>query len=279
VADLYVAARRILLDALQALGPHRSAITLVGSQAIYLRVGEAEIAVAPATTDGDLALDPKELRDAPALNELLHAAGFARKPDRNGVPLVGIWVKRVESAPGAQVSVDLLMPEEVAPEGGRRAARLEGHEPGSVLKVLGIEAALVDADVMTLASLEPDDRRCFDIRVAGPVALLVGKIHKLTDRTEQAGRLKDKDALDVFRILRGTATAELERRLGPVLADPRSAAAARAAMAAFPGLFAFPEAPGVQMTVRATDGLMAAEDVVASLIAVASDVMTITKAT
>jgi len=54
---LYVAARRVLLDALQALGEQRNAVVLVGAQAIYLRVGEAdfEVTVAPYTTDADLA--------------------------------------------------------------------------------------------------------------------------------------------------------------------------------------------------------------------------------
>jgi hypothetical protein len=36
----YVEARRILLDALEAIGHHRKAVVLVGAQAIYLRVGE-----------------------------------------------------------------------------------------------------------------------------------------------------------------------------------------------------------------------------------------------
>jgi hypothetical protein len=48
----YVAARRVLLDALEALGPHRKAVVLVGAQAIYLHVGEGDMAVAPFTTDG-----------------------------------------------------------------------------------------------------------------------------------------------------------------------------------------------------------------------------------
>lgn len=33
--DVYVAARRVLLDALEALGPHRGAVTLVGAQAAF----------------------------------------------------------------------------------------------------------------------------------------------------------------------------------------------------------------------------------------------------
>jgi hypothetical protein len=46
VDELYVMARQVLLDALDALGPHRDAIVLVGAQAVYLRVGEAKLAVA-----------------------------------------------------------------------------------------------------------------------------------------------------------------------------------------------------------------------------------------
>ena len=40
--ELYVIARRVLLDALEALGPHRDATILVGAQAIYLHTGDAE---------------------------------------------------------------------------------------------------------------------------------------------------------------------------------------------------------------------------------------------
>jgi hypothetical protein len=44
-APEYVLARRVLLDALQALGSQRDAVVLVGAQAIYLHVGEADLAV------------------------------------------------------------------------------------------------------------------------------------------------------------------------------------------------------------------------------------------
>jgi hypothetical protein len=40
----YIAARRVLLDALEALGAQRKAIVLVGAQAIYLRVGAGDMA-------------------------------------------------------------------------------------------------------------------------------------------------------------------------------------------------------------------------------------------
>ena len=64
---LYVLARRVLLDGLQALGAHREAIILVGAQAIYLHTGDAELAVAPFTTDSDLVLDPTRLQPHPLL--------------------------------------------------------------------------------------------------------------------------------------------------------------------------------------------------------------------
>ena len=67
VDELYAMARRVLLDALDALGPHRDAIVLVGAHAVYLRVGAADLAVAPFTTDGDLAIDPGVLAEIPPL--------------------------------------------------------------------------------------------------------------------------------------------------------------------------------------------------------------------
>lgn len=44
----YVQARRILLDALQALGSHRKAVVLVGAQAIYehVRTVASELSIA-----------------------------------------------------------------------------------------------------------------------------------------------------------------------------------------------------------------------------------------
>ena len=269
--DVYVAARGVLLDALEALGPHLNAVTLVGAQAVYLRVGDADIAVAPATTDGDLALNPEGLHAAPPLEQLMRGAGFERKRGFDGKPLVGIWARTVDVATGAQVTVDLLMPEAVASAAGRRAARLEGHENGTVLKVPGLESALVDADVMQIAALDGSDERHFDVRVAGPAALLVAKVRKIVDREEYPSRLKDKDALDVFRLLRGTPTEDMARRCSLVLSDSRSVESARGALAALPALFAQAGGGGVQMAVRATGGLMAEAEVTASLTALAKD--------
>lgn len=74
-----------------------------------------------------------------------------------------------------------------------------------------MEGALVDYDFHTLRALAADDRRPFDIRVAGPSALLISEAHKISDRNEepQATRLVDKDGFDVLRLLRGVESRRL----------------------------------------------------------------------
>jgi hypothetical protein len=66
----------VLLDALEALGPQRPSLVLVGAQAIYLHTGEANIAVAPFTTDADIVVDPAELLEQPHLGDALESSGF-----------------------------------------------------------------------------------------------------------------------------------------------------------------------------------------------------------
>jgi hypothetical protein len=64
-AELLVAARAALLDALDALAEQRDALVLIGAQAVYLHTGGADIALAEATKDSDLAVDPRALVDDP----------------------------------------------------------------------------------------------------------------------------------------------------------------------------------------------------------------------
>lgn len=81
----------------------------------------------------------------------------------------------------AEVAIDLLVPASVSPGKGRRAARLAGHDSRVARIVSGLDGALVDVDMMSLAALDADPRR-FDVRVAGPAALLVAKAHKINER-------------------------------------------------------------------------------------------------
>jgi len=270
VDELYVLARSVLLDALEALGPHREACVLAGAQAIYLRVGEADLAVAPFTTDGDLVVDPRRLSDAPPVERGLTGAGFALK----GGASVGIWVTRRTTGANVDidVEVDLLVPESVALTPGRRAARLPGHEPHAARTARGLEGALFDADLMRVAELEETSGRGFDLRVAGPAALLISKLHKISDRSGTA-RASDKDAYDVLRLMRGTATEDMVGRLQRLRAEPLSAVVTEEALTMLGDLFGRANGVGSQMAVRTGRGLADPWEIAASCAALATDVL------
>lgn len=75
-AELLIAARAALLDALDALTEHHDALVLIGAQAIYLHTGAAAVALAETTKDCDLAIDPRALGHEPLLEEAMARAGF-----------------------------------------------------------------------------------------------------------------------------------------------------------------------------------------------------------
>ena len=87
IEPLYVAARGVLLDALDALGEQREALILAGAQAIYIHTGAADLAVAEFTTDGDLVVNPEQLKTQPRLSEAMERAHF-----RSGLQ-PGSWLR------------------------------------------------------------------------------------------------------------------------------------------------------------------------------------------
>jgi hypothetical protein len=209
----YVAARRVLLDALTALMPHGPAVIVVGAQAIYLRTGTADLSVtvAPFTTDADLALDPDRLGDHPTLTATMIGAGFVPRQGSGGHPEPGIWVGSTQvDGVNFDVPVDLIVPEAAA-GGGRRGARLGVHGNRAARRAVGLEAALVDYGELMIAALEPEDGRSITANVAGVAALLVAKLHKLHDRVASGKRERadDKDAADVIRVMQSTSPAEV----------------------------------------------------------------------
>ena len=107
------------------------------------------------------------------------------------------------------VSVDLIVPEQVAPVAGRRGARLPGHGNNAARKITGVEGALVDHDRVPISSLETNDHRRVAAKVAGAAALTVAKAHKLGERIVTPHRLMAKDAGDVYRIFDAIAVTEL----------------------------------------------------------------------
>jgi hypothetical protein len=259
----YVAARRVLLDALEALRPHEAAVVLAGAQAVYLRTGPGSLPIAEFTTDGDLAIDPRRLAEAPPLAGLMEAAGF-ELTELQGSPEPGIWQKEV-SVEGLAITVpvDLIVPTEMAPPGGTRGARLPGHGKRAARKTSGLEAALVDNNIRTVAALDPEDDRTARLRVAGVAALLVAKTHKIADRIEsgRSDRLVDKDASDILRLMQSGPPEAAASTLRTLLEDPVSAASARFAAERFRGLFGNRAGVGIEMASRALRGAMPEERV------------------
>jgi hypothetical protein len=181
-APEYVAPRRVLLDALAALQDHLDSLILVGAQAVYHHAGEADLNVALMTTDADLAINAANLADAPDIGAVLRAAGFAPGPNP------GHWV-----AP-SDVAVDLMVVPHQAgtTKASARAARLASHEKLTARIAHGLEPALLDHEVVTVAALEPTDDRSFMLRVAGPAALLTAKAIKISERLGQVDTQPDR---------------------------------------------------------------------------------------
>lgn len=249
----YVEARRVLLDALSALAPHGAAFVVAGAQALYLRTGDADIAVAPYTTDGDLALDPTLLCEEPALEAAMAGAGFHLSlVDGHVEP--GIWVASATvDGEDFLVPVDLIVPEGAATGGGRRGARLGVHGKQAARRALGLEAALVDHSPMTVAALDPADGRSIDAEVAGDAALFVAKAHKIHDRvaSNRTDRLDDKDAADVVRLMQTASPSDVGGTFVTLCEHPIAGAPSRDALRYLDELFGRRGRPGIEMASRA----------------------------
>jgi len=263
VGNLIVEARAALLDAVAALEAHKDSVILVGAQAIYLRTGSATFALAEATKDSDLAIDPRTLGEDPRLEEAMTGAGFILNP--------------VSQQPGAWMSpngipVDLMVPEHLAGFGGRRGVRIPPHDKHSARRAAGLEAALIDRSPMSVESLD-DDGRSAVINVAGPAALLVAKLHKLGERVATPDRLNDKDAHDIHRLLVATETADLATTVRGLEADGVSKDVTAQALVHLEQLFASPQALGSTMAGRAEEGVGQPDPVSASVSFLAQDLL------
>lgn len=256
---LYVRARSALLDAADALEPHHNTIVLVGAQAVYLHTGGADFATAEYTTDAYIAIKPVDIEDSPSSAELLvtHSFALCQQPVR--------WRSR------DGIYVDLMVPEALAGP-GTRAARLGPHGKQVARRAKGLEASLVDHEPMVIKALDPADARSATMLVSGPGALLVAKVHKIAERTAGHNRIRDKDALDVLRLLQGTETADLASRLGRLLECNVSSAITTEAVSLLDALFGDREATGVAMAVRAA-GASDPDTISASLTALVSDLL------
>lgn len=252
----YVAARRVLLDALEALADHRDAVIVAGAQAVYLRTGAANVGVAEFTTDGDLALASERLADDPLLEQVMGGGFEHHRDESSGAIEPGVWTRTVlvDDEP-IEVPVDLIVPEGLAPPGGRRGVRLGVHGNRAARKAPGLEAALVDNDLMPISAVETADDRIIEARVAGPTALLIAKAHKIHDRLEEReqrpNRLINKDASDVYRLMVTTGPEQVNQVLRRLDADERVAEPARVGIQWLREQFGARRALGVEMAVDA----------------------------
>ncbi|NQD40121.1 hypothetical protein [Glutamicibacter halophytocola] len=240
---LLVRTRAGLLDALQALEGQRDALVVIGAQAVYLRTGELDVALAPATNDSDFSLDPRLLQDDPRIEQAMRRAGFLPSAQP------GSWLRE------DGIPVDLMVPRKLAGS-GRRSVSIPPHDKFSARQTRGIEATLVDFDVQEITSLDLADNRSISAKVAGPAALLVAKIHKIVERLQTPMRSNDKDAHDSYRILRSVETSELRNRFLSLLNDELSQQSTMEALVYLREHFAAgPESAGSMMAGRAEAGL------------------------
>lgn len=257
IDEEYVEARRVLLDALEALGAHRAAVVVAGAQAIYLRAGAAVLPISDYTTDADLALDPDHLAPEPELEALLGEAGFEHV-ERNGALEPGAWKADgiVRGSP-VEVELDLIVPRDSS-DGGRRSADLGPHGRRAARRSRGLEAALVDNEAMAIGALDPADSRSFTARIAGLPALLIAKSYKLTDRLQlgRRDRLSNKDAADVIRIMQAMPPDEMAGNLRPLLLHSMAGGSTTVGLNHYNHLFARRGAPGIQMATKGLEKAM-----------------------
>ena len=262
----YIDARETLLDAIEALGRHSDAVVLVGAQAVYVHTESEDesFAVSPFTYDADIVLDPRLLEGSPSIVDAMSRAGF-QLGDQPGL----------YSREGRE-QVDLLVPEAV---GGpsRRAARLGVHGNRAAMKVHGLEGALVSHTRRTIISLNPNTDRSCILKVAGPAALMVAKVHKVGERLQDPDLRRreqlPKDAFDIYRLLRAVDTAEIASEFGILLSHDVSSRVTSEALSMFQDLFSEPSGMGTELVVRSVPALEDPNFITASSVALSQDLL------
>ena len=262
----YIDARETLLDAVEALERHSDAVVLVGAQAVYVHTENEDesFAVSPFTYDADIALDPRLLRSSPAIVDAMSRAGF-RLGDQPG-----LYSREDRS------QVDLLVPEAVGGP-GRRAARLGVHGNRAAMKVHGLEGALVSHSRRMIGSLDPNTDRSCVLKVAGPAALMVSKVHKVGERLQDPDIRRrsqlPKDAFDIYRLLRAIDTAEMASEFVLLLSHEVSSLVTSEALSMFQRMFSAPSGIGTDLLVRSVPALEDSDFIVASSVALSQDLL------
>lgn len=209
ISPEYVLARRVLLGFLEAMGAHRTSLILVGSQSLYFHVDHNDLDAFPLyTNDGDVILDTTLLSDDPRIEEALQQAGFTQHlVPGTGETKPGSW----HGAGGIPIDVMVTRSQSNRSKAKARTPKIPPHHQSVARTVDGLEGALLDYSTKRIAAYEVEDIRSFEIRVAGPTALLIAKLIKIKERYNQftktgKNRLQPKDCLDLYRLLSAVDT-------------------------------------------------------------------------
>ncbi len=122
-----------------------------------------------------------------------------------------------------------------------------------------------------IVALDPSDSRQVSMWIADPGALLLAKIHKISERVDHNDGVRDKDALDVLRLLRATNTEHLAGRLSVLRTNDLAAPVTTEALDALPRLFGSEQSDGVLMAVRAAGTAEDSATIAGSLTALIAD--------
>ena len=171
-------------------------------------------------------------------------------------PLAGVFAR--ETCPYLRegplspdgIYIDVMVAEALAGP-GTRGARLGAHGKRAARRAKGLEGALMDRERSVITALDRSDTRAVEIWIAGPGALFVSMVHKIPERINQRDRVRDKDALDVLRLLRAIDTDALAGRLAFLRDSSLAGSVTNEAIALLPKLLGDPSAEGVAMAVRA----------------------------
>jgi hypothetical protein len=132
---------------------------------------------------------------------------------------------------------------------------------------------LVENQIEMISSLVVGDDRRFDIRVAGPAALIVAKLYKIWERRDAPRRLENKDAADIFRLLQAISTERLVAGFAKITADPISATVSTNSFDFLQRLFGQSEGLGISLLRDAVTGLGDPDNAEASCVELAKDLL------
>ena len=157
----YVEARRVLLDAFDAMRAHLDALVLVGAQAVYLRSTGRLTGYQAFTTDADIVLDPAKLGSIPPLGKATarKSAGLEGAVVDNGpVEIAALEsgdprrvVANVAGAGALLVAKSYKLGERLA-----KPERLQAKDAGDVYRLF--DATATDEMAAILRTLLDDER-------------------------------------------------------------------------------------------------------------------------